>query len=435
MNKVKTLTAFVVVLYVLTTVACSKDEKATLLIEPKFTDPAPTFSDGMILATSEKEWGYFDKTGQCELCFSGSEINAIWSFQEGLARFKQNDKYGFLDKQGKRVIPAMYKQARNFSEGLAAVRIDDRWGFIDKTGRFAIDPTFLTAHSFSNGRARVNLGGSKIGTIYRGQEAIDYVVRGGRNGYIDQTGKMIIKLQYDWALDFVGGYAKFNVGGDMDREGFIEGGKWGFIDKNGQQITEPTYDYLMSFNEGFAAIKADDKWGFIDGSGRVVIEPIYNKVCDFSEGLAVVQSEQGGRLGYIDSTGKFVIAPKFWSAGDFVEGLAPAFDGKMWGYIDKAGQWAIKPQFRDVEHFSEGFAIIHFSNISDSVKKTYYGLRCRYRSSRGGFKEVTEVSFIDKKGEKITTRRFEDAQGFSGGMAAVKVKGKWGFLGVKTMGR
>ena len=47
----------------------------------------------------------------------------------------REDKYGYIDKTGREVIPCKYDDANVFSEGLAKVKKSGKRGFIDKTGR------------------------------------------------------------------------------------------------------------------------------------------------------------------------------------------------------------------------------------------------------------------------------------------------------------
>ena len=56
---------------------------------------------------------------------------------EGLAYVKDsNGKYGYIDEDGKVVIPCKWKEAWSFDEGLAQVQDDnEKWGLIDKTGK------------------------------------------------------------------------------------------------------------------------------------------------------------------------------------------------------------------------------------------------------------------------------------------------------------
>lgn len=60
-------------------------------------------------------------------------------FQEGyLGVFDDAGKYGFVDKDGKVVIPLEYDEIRSFSETLAGVMKDGKWGFIDKNNQTII---------------------------------------------------------------------------------------------------------------------------------------------------------------------------------------------------------------------------------------------------------------------------------------------------------
>jgi hypothetical protein len=49
------------------------------------------------------------------------------------------NKYGFIDKHGKQVIPCKFDEASDFSEGLAVIKIGDRYGFINAEGKSTFD--------------------------------------------------------------------------------------------------------------------------------------------------------------------------------------------------------------------------------------------------------------------------------------------------------
>ncbi len=176
--------------------------------------------------------------------------------------------------------------------------------------------------------------------------------------------------------------------------------KWGYIDKTGKMVIEPQFDKVKAFSGGLATVEINGKWGYIDKTGRMVIEPQFDDTGSFSEGLAAAKKTYSGLYEYIDKTGKAVIEPQFEKAGSFSEGLAPVekphtgllrigyeyidktgkaviepqlfnlaesffeglaaveIDGK-WGYIDKTGKIVIKPQFNEAWGFSEGLALIH----------------------------------------------------------------------------
>lgn len=170
-----------------------------------------------------------------------------------LFRIIQNNKYGYIDKTGKVIIPPQFDQADEFSEGLAAV---NQGGVLNNNG----------------------------------------VISGGRWGYIDTTGKYVIPLQFDEAGNFSEGLAEVKVND-----------KYGFIDKTGKMVILPQFEDVWPFSEGLAKVCTDKKYGYIDKTGKITIVPQFDEAGNFSNGLAMVAI--GDKFGYIDKTGKFIWRP------------------------------------------------------------------------------------------------------------------------------
>lgn len=59
----------------------------------------------------------------------------------------------YANSKGK-IISPWFSNATNFAEGLAAFEQDEKWGFIDKNGEIIITPNFGYASNFSEGLAR-----------------------------------------------------------------------------------------------------------------------------------------------------------------------------------------------------------------------------------------------------------------------------------------
>lgn len=196
---------------------------------------------------------------------------------------------------------------------------------------------------------------------------------------------------------------------DTHQERFLVtvGGKKGFIDRTGRIIINPQYELVYGFSEGLAIICVGEcdtdhiagfraskdpsklfdeveqsyKEGFIDESGKIVINPVYESAYNFSEGLASVCSGKGcysslGRekrekkWGYIDRTGAMVIPLQFDDADEFHEGLASVSVGGKWGYISKGGKFVINPQFDLADRFKDGIAQV---GVKVSDKETKFG--------------------------------------------------------------
>lgn len=261
---------------------------------------------------------------------------------------EQDNKWGYIDKTGRLIIPFKFDGAGNFSEGLAAVEIKEKTGYIDKTGKFVIPPRFISGFSFSEGLAVV--------VIRRiGQEGRTSFYK---YGYIDRSGRVVIQPPQNpeslkWFAMAYKGLA-FSEG-----LAYMEPGKLGFIDKAGKQVIPPRYNDVQPFSEGLAVVMLEDKYGYIDRSGKMVIPLQFKDAGSFSEGLAVINSNEN-QWGYIDKSGKLVInGEEFSMARAFSEGLA-AVKGKndKYGFIDKTGKFVIQPQFHRVGDFSEGLAAV-----------------------------------------------------------------------------
>lgn len=80
-----------------------------------------------------------------------------------------NGKYGYIDPEGRQIIPLQYEDFVNFSSGLAAVKKNGKWGFINKRNQVVIAFRYSRPGSFRNGEAQVWLGEQKIYINTKGQ--------------------------------------------------------------------------------------------------------------------------------------------------------------------------------------------------------------------------------------------------------------------------
>jgi hypothetical protein len=197
-------------------------------------------------------------------------------------------------------------------------------------------------------------------------------------GYIDQKGKLVIPMRYNWCESFSEGLALVRNGGKAhtfyDNPGGNSEMRYGFIDKSGREVIKMNLAYASSFHEGLAVVqyftklfsREKSEYGYMDKTGKVVIEPKFTDARDFSEGLAAVcvadETKQDGGFyfhyhwGYIDKTGKVLIPLQFAEAREFHEGMAAVQIGDKWGYIDRSGKVVIQPRFSIAYDFRKGIA-------------------------------------------------------------------------------
>ncbi|MGX3065916.1 WG repeat-containing protein [Ursidibacter arcticus] len=140
-------------------------------------------------------------------------------FFDGLAAFKENGLYGFVNREGYVVIKPQFAYAGRFSRGRSAVQstTNNLWGFIDINGNYVVYPEHCSLGAFSekDGLAGVYKNGYKVG---------DTCV-GGKWGFIDPSGNWVINPVLDHAERFINGKAKVTYKGTT-----------GFINRNGQWV-------------------------------------------------------------------------------------------------------------------------------------------------------------------------------------------------------
>ncbi len=280
-----------------------------MVIPPQF-DSAQPFSNGMAAVrigepfVGQGKYGYIGKTGQFVL--PPDDKFSYGGFHEGRMKVRIGEKWGFVDEQGKPVIPSVFDDATQFSEGLAAVQKGDQHGFIDRHGKWTIRLTDACPASvcwFSSGLAPV----------------LDLKSR--MYGYIDKTGNFAIKPQYHSACSFSEERAGVCIR-EEDEDGWPVA-KWGYIDPAGKVAVPFKYDFrfsAFSFSDGLAKVYRGKKVGFVNRIGKEVIPCQLFGAEPFKNGLAKVTvgdyGSETGWWGYVDKTGNFVWRPSDYAKRD-----------------------------------------------------------------------------------------------------------------------
>lgn len=258
-----------------------------------------------------------------------------------------------------------------------------KWGFIDHTGKFVLKPQFRRVLPFSEGLAAADIS--------------------SRWGYIDNTGKFVIERQYEEVQSFAKGIAPVK----------LFGGKWQLIDKNGSPTSPAIFEALGECGEAnkplepntiiYCPFRSGNKWGFATSAGEIKIEPSYDSVGPFSEGLAAVSKL--GKWGYVDATGKVVVDLKFDQAKPFRDRVAECQYGSDFVIVDTIGTMSISDPLNSRNFFHDGLGL--------SLKRGKYG-------------------FMNKSGKTVIKRRFTYAEDFSEGLALVGVaNARLGYIDTK----
>ncbi|HVF43783.1 MAG TPA: WG repeat-containing protein [Pyrinomonadaceae bacterium] len=324
-------------------------------------------------------------------------------------------KWGYVNRSGKLVIEAKYDGAGEFAEGLAFAgrclvnegpdKVKPRgdrvaapngpggckWEIIDESGSVVAKlkkSPYINAF-FSEGLA-----------LFRG--------RRGLYGYMDKSGKRVIKPRFENASPFREGLAAV----------CLDALRCGLIDRAGKYVVRPVYMGTRPPSDGLAmVVTREGLIGYVDVSGELVIAPQFVGRCasDFSEGLAPA-AYPDTECGFIDKLGHFVIAQQFEYAGEFSDGLAPVRVGGKVGYVDHEGMLVIEPQFCEVHGFAEGLAVAATCGYGpgDTEETTYY--------------ETFRRGFIDKTGKFVLEPQRIGPERFRGGLALVHTADGVGYI-------
>jgi len=263
---------------------------------------------------------------------------------------------------------------KSFAENLFPILKDGRWGYIDKTGKIVIQPQFEKATEFFEELAPVRLG--------------------GKWGYIDKSGQWEIPAQFSAALHFREGI------GLVARKSGFENVKQPLMSPAEEAEDRLMADYVSIYHGlGFGAyhnvVPALDDDGFIgskyrkaqfayiDKHGKVIFDMVADYACKFHEGLAAVSIDE--KAAYIDLSGKIALQTQYKYADSFLHGLARAQPnaGGKWGYIGKTGEWSIKPQFDEAGPFQDDVAMvnIHSAAFNGAMQKAQAELKGQTSSS------------------------------------------------------
>ncbi len=280
------------------------DKNGQIVINPKFDDASP-FSEGMariLVGDHEKgAFGYIDTTGKIVI---KAKFKGAGLFNEGVAIARDSKGLGVIDKNGNFVIrlKSVLRDAHTegFSEGLTAAGLKWKesygfyYGFIDLNGKVVIPAKYHDAKNFSEGLAAVQVYGAG-GTRF------------GLYGFIDKQDKMVIPPIFKRAWSFHQGLAAVST----------ERKKCGYIDIKGTFVIPAFFERCGDFSEGMASVEIDRKYGYINKKGEVVIAPQFTDARNFSGGLAQVEKtgkdENSVLRGYINTKGSYIWGPKSYS--------------------------------------------------------------------------------------------------------------------------
>lgn len=284
------------------------------------------------------------------------------------------------------------------SEGVAAFCIGGKWEFSDS------GPNRTTWSRFSETYHIINNGPFSSPTASRraGNATISHI--GGKWGFIDAEGNILVEAQYD-------SYQQPRAGTCLVRLDK----KWGMIDTSGKSLIPCTYDMIGYMTVGHELMVQTQmngvQMGCIDTLGNIVVPIQYKKIIPLGNGFIGVNTN--GKWGVCRSNGAIVTEEKYLEIAPFTNGYAGVRIGRKWGMIDTAGTEIVAPQYDAVAAFSEGMCAVRLSlywgfvNTSGAlVVPCNYTMVGAFLRTAAPVKTRTGWALINREGKEITKPSF-----------------------------
>ena len=255
---------------------------------------APVISTDSV-KSGHNSWGFIDTTGKPITPF---KYTTVTYFVNGIARVEIGKHYGFINYEGKEIIPVIYNSSGAYGAYLLGEIINDKYIFAKRDSTY----DFIDF----KGEIIATYNYSYMQCFFIKGKYLSFVSKNGKCGLIDfVSGQIVVPIEYDYWTNFLYddtfGFGKGEIFGEQIQ----------FFDINGKIVKSPPYTYTHTDTEtfnncGIAKVSNRyEKYGLINLSRKLIVPCIYDRIDKFEGGMAVV--EKDGKYGFIDYSGKLVM--------------------------------------------------------------------------------------------------------------------------------
>ena len=346
--------------------------KGKIIIDAKFTY-ASDFYNGKSNVIMDTIPGILFKDGNNKMF---PEFDATYWYKDELGLANKDKKNGFIDDNGKIIIPLIYDDAFPFYGGYASVKTNDKWNYINEKGKVIFSDTLIFSYRpIINNRAVFMISNKEVEKNKRmhtedreGSQTFAEYLNQIKNiqlkeGLINIDGEILIEPIYDELSGYyINGFMRVR-----------NNGKAGIINEKGEIIIPLEYDNVLDYKNKMFIVEKNNKWGIVDTQNNIMIPFEYARIRHFEDELALI-SNNG--IGYVNIKNEIVINAQynFNFLGDFHNGLALVKKDKKFGYINKYNEIIIPIIYDNALPFKDNSTLVQKDGL---------------------------VFFIDQKGKKL----------------------------------
>ncbi len=354
-----------------------------------------------------------------------SALTVLFFLSSNVQAQKKKRHYAYINTKGEVVIDTDYKWADDFHNGRAQFKkvvvtgnkAHYNYGFIDKTGKEVIPAIYEKVYEFKTD--------------------VTWVKKRGEDKFIliDLNGNRVGNTSWDAVGFWFEGMCQVKVAWDDPNRYSGTSYKQGFVNKKGELVIDPKDGYFGSgfYNEGLVCLTQEGKgYGFLDKEGKVVIPLMYKQAgsSTFYGGLARVKSN--GKTGLINKKNEWVVKPKYGTVSGFGDSLLTVAFGSSYnnfGYVNFNNEIVIKGQFDGAESFKGGFARVDKDGKYGIINKKgefiipmeHYSIYNDIEES-GFFRALNDRKFTyyDRTGKQISEIEAKSKAGYKHGVFPIR---------------
>lgn len=359
---------------------------------------------------------------------------------------KPNGKYHIVDSITARpVYETEYDEVSRLNNGMLGIFLKGHYGIAKKNGEFLINPD---TSKFRFIQSEPDSAGNYSGWYYDAtrKEMIGEMVLFNKQYKQLTTGHVFI-INFG-ALE-KGFYRSTNQSRDLEKS------LWGLIDRNGKEILKLEYSYLEVSPENRLILaqrktNGQELEGLYDYNGKVILPVEYQRVEGWKSPINQkhIIVEKDNLTGIVDKSGKVIVPLKYTSISYSDYGINSYYEiksnGKT-GVMNLQGKELIAPEYKFLyPEFEEGCNFYYASK--DGVREGWVdrtgkvilpliytgGLSCPGKEgiSRARLDDTAFV-YVNKNGQNLFGKKFDDGGHFRAGFSYVKEKGKYGMINTK----
>lgn len=251
------------------------NELGEIAIPFVYTDALDFHQGVAVVADSSGRKGMINETGKIIAAFEYSWIESFRSVELPV-RFRQEGKFGLMNRAGLILTDTLYQALAEFSEGMALAAGEGQYGFLNAKGDTVIDfsysysPEALVNSKFENGIAKV--------------------FQKDKVGLIDSIGVKVFPAIFEDVGSFSGKLIPVK-----------KRGKWGYSDLDVNLAIPYRYSFASGFRQSHAIVAQEGKFGVIDTAGAVRI-PLQFTSVEWMDTLLLVQDSAFGIISLSQDT-------------------------------------------------------------------------------------------------------------------------------------